>query len=629
MALPEQPRRVKPFPHISRFPGSRSEGRDEYDLPPEPPLEGAPATSKDSLFVSTPELAHAAHVLVEYDQENGRMSQRQRDAYFYRLAHSLAQTPARIPQFFDALALLYEAKGYGTVSEFESLLFEKLPTLHFERIPIDEHYLVSLLQIIAHSDLYRSLGERMLSGIIAGYKTQEETIDFLYKLTLAGCTRSDRAVTKKVLEILSLKTAMLPCESEQGMHYGLGSFSRDDETLCKALEIDVAFSLLTRHHEQKIYNDLREEQARLDANSVFQETLRKTIENADPARMKALAEFYARKTDQFGLVIDVESQYSDIDFTAFPYSLLVNGGPLRKWCDDYLAIELARERGEDAMTLHLPDMSILVSGGPAAFANVIREAVHAPRKDSIVIEDAEKWQTLCFLLPEELQAQEHLRALGDVNEQLKETIRIDTKYLLSPRGDMLVIDDVLLQKDGFSSITFQMDPKNKRDTIVTVAVGTVQYRILLDEFFNLCHPQTREMLSFPWEGSFIQHIILSHLHEIRCTGNVSEFPGGHTGSLDNQEQQGRRRFFGRRARRHILPEGQKPTAQQIERVLAEYDIDLVRLNREAQARGDIRRITFDFEALPRESATAHTAPLRSRAPQATARLHEIIARSPQ
>jgi len=172
---------------------------------------------------------------------------------------------------------------------------------------------------------------------------------------------------------------------------------------------------------------------------------------------------------------------------------------------------------------------------------------------------------------------------------------------------------------GFKSILYEMDRDNKRETVVTVEVGNFLFRIKLNEDLSFQGPEGSGDVVLPLAGEFIEHLIVSHLHEICCSEKVNE-----VGSVDDGDREGgdgRRAFRGRRGHLRWLPDGQSPAPDQISRARDEYQIDLVRLNGEAKAAGKSRKRTFVSEA---KVAISGVGPVVSRAPEATKKLHEIL-----
>jgi hypothetical protein len=230
--------------------------------------------------------------------------------------------------------------------------------------------------------------------------------------------------------------------------------------------------------------------------------------------------------------------------------------------------------------------------------------------------DGTYWETLSHLHPENLDP-EKIKLILQENQRLVQEIQTDTRYLLSPRGDLIEFADEDLKELGFDTILYEMDPHNKRDTTVTIKIGNFTFKLLLDEFFTFKQTDTKDGLLLPPEGEFLKNIILSHLREIRCSEKLNE-------SGEDKGETGRRSaFYSRRAHRRKLPIGQSPSVEQIQRTWEHYHIDIPRMNKEAQAQGEGKQITFVFEV--KNIAVAGLGPVRSQAPDATKKLKEIIA----
>ncbi len=234
--------------------------------------------------------------------------------------------------------------------------------------------------------------------------------------------------------------------------------------------------------------------------------------------------------------------------------------------------------------------------------------------------EAGYWRTLGHLVPEAMVDPDKAREIRDQlrldNERLIQEMRDDSIHFLSPRGDQIDFSDPILADLGFKGITFEMDPRNRRDTIVSLNVGNFTYQAVLDEYFALREtgPEGRSVV-LPDDGELLRNILLSHLHAIRCTDTVKDTEAALPG------ESGERSFRGRRAHRRILAEGYSPTRAQILLILRDYDIDLNRWNEERARQGKERRVTYVKES---EADTNQGAPVRSVAPQATNKLRAIL-----
>jgi hypothetical protein len=273
-------------------------------------------------------------------------------------------------------------------------------------------------------------------------------------------------------------------------------------------------------------------------------------------------------------------------------------------------------KGIPAMSLHLPNMS-LVFPANGHLGQFINQELTKENTENKILEGEDYWGTLSWLIPEQILEERQMVSLIESNQSLQRDIRDNTRYLLSPRGDLVEITDNLLKELGFKSILYEMDNRNRRDTIVTVKAGNFEYRILVDEYLSLREIKNKKIMHLPLSANFISNIILSHLREIRCSEKVNEVSENINGG-----DGARRAFTARRPHLRRLPTGQEPTTEQIKKALKTYDIDIIRINREAQTRGETRKITFVFEA--QNVAIAGQNPVHSRAPEATKKLQEIL-----
>lgn len=340
---------------------------------------------------------------------------------------------------------------------------------------------------------------------------------------------------------------------------------------------------------------------------------------ANPARYKQIMQHLQRSTNPDGML---EYQTNE-RISAFPFNLATQDiGPLRKLLNDRLAEDLQHVPGNGiSAALDLPSMSAVRSADTLSqLGQIIHNEMLNNRIEVVHMDTPDHLRTLSYLVPPEMDSRTEFTDIANANQQLRREMVEDSRYLLSPRGDQISVTDPMLLTLGFTAITYQMNPANKRETVVTVALGNhVEYRAILDEYFALRDVHSHNSIQLPQHGAFLENVLLSHLREIRCSERVNEvIPGTPTVPGET-----RRAFTSRRAHRRILPEHQSPTPEQIVRIFSEYDIDLVRLNREREAAGETRRVTYVYEV--ENIAIGGVGPVRSRTPDATRRLQELLA----
>lgn len=585
----------KPFPKIARF-------------PEEPSLDGTPQSEADSIFLSVPELSRAATLVVEL---SNMKSDQKRSALEQQVTHYMTR-PKEAVAFFDALAMMDEnnVNQQKTITLRDNLL----NMIDRGRVSLEQftpEVLHDWLELYAESAVYRPLAEQVLRRVIERCSNAESTTTILYNLTLGGLRSSNPRIRRLTLEILTYQSPLLPPDSKPGMHYLLAGFDLDDRVLQRSLEIDGAAYFLCNQDQTDLIERKGVAQDQIVDSPAFTRQLDK-IAQSQPNRFLDLQAFYDHVNSDSG-VINLETD--NIHSERFPWKLVIQGGPLRRWLNDYMAREItAHDGGPERVSLHLPDRDLVID---RPVQQAIMTALQAETvRSNDIFEESMYWETLAHLTPLELSA-DNCQQLLALNQLLREDMRFHTRYLLSPRGDSVDIQDAKLNALGLQNITFEMNPQNKRETIVTVTVGKHRFRLMLDEFFTTKQLTNRQDLTLPRDGEFIQSVILAHLHAIRCSEGVVE----SSTKTDQPRTGARSAFMARRAHLRRLPSGHRPTSEQIKLALEDYDIDIIRLNRESAARQQ-SAITFVSETEP--AVAGALGPVRSQAHEAANEIHQIL-----
>lgn len=599
----------RPFPEIARFPKQEaipSEGLAEVEA--EPPLEGAPHSELESVILQTPELAQALNRLQDFNSApNAKQSRTIAEQFSDRMLHR----PDLLPQDLDALVLIGETQGYKGVDAFSKTIVASLERAQFPEFPPKTKALEQWLTISAESAVYGPLAEAMLKRMTERCKDTASISKLLYELAVAGLTSSNPNILRKTMDILVGQTNVLAPDSEQMRNFILASFDQDDRILKRTLEIDGALTFLAHNTDPEMLVTRNITNDRVAESPDFIQGMRGLFQKY-PKRMSDLSQFYNTPTARSGLAVlptDAAKRMS-----RFPYTLVLqNPGALRIWLNEHMASEL-RRHGDFRISTSLPNYEGVLDA--IDIDDVIKQRLREPY-DGSAVSDQRFWNTLTYLLPEAIQDPEQLRDFAAANETLRTEMKQASHHLLSPRGDEVEITDDELRALGFRSALYAMNPKQKRETDITLVMGDGRYtyRARLDEYFALRHSDTGDAITLPSHGAFLEHVLLSHLHEIRCTGTAKESVEGKPGNGPE------RKMGARRAHRRVLAEGQKPTPEQIAIILSEYEIDLVRWNREREATGETRKVTYVME---RKSDDERSTPVHSRSVSATKRLHELL-----
>lgn len=598
--------RFRPFPNIVRYPA-------EGNTPAETAQEGAPASAAESVFLSVPELAASAHAALTLRELNRAGRDRLTERYV-RLA---ATDPNTLIDFFDSLRTLEESGVYPHAAELRQTVESALARMVVKELP-SAAVMEQWLTLYTESAVYKPLAEKILHRFVERCKTPKDIVQLMYRLAEGGFRSSNVDIIKQTLHVIGFETPVFDPTSPQAAHYMLAMFDRDDAILKDAMEIDGAFFYIAHCYEPELLQRIDAAQDTVNRQPGFEEALLK-IASADRERFEKLMHHYSRTT-QGGRVASIEGTARASDF---PLNLMVgNIGPLRSILNEFMAMRMLEETpGQLTANLNLPEYSgVRGADSIPGLGDTVHEFALRPRTETLLMDQASHIRTLAYLVPHEMRAFTEWDRFADANAELRREMTENSPYLLSPRGDQVEITDALLRERGYHDITFQMDPRNKRQTVVTLTVGNnCQFRLLLDEHFAVREVQSMRGIHLPPHGAFLEHVILSHLREIRCSERVNET--GNSGAPANPGES-RRAFTSRRAHRRILPVGQSPTSAQIARILGEYDVDLVRMNRERAAAGEARKVTYVYEV--ESVAVAGARPVRSQTPDATRRLRNII-----
>lgn len=599
----------RPFPEIARFPKQDAipaEGLEEVEA--EPPLEGAPHNELESVILQTPELAQTLNRLQDF---NSAPTTKESRAIAEQFSNRILHHPDLLPQDLDALELIGETQGYKGVDAFSKTIVASLERAQFPEFPPKTKALEQWLTISAESAVYGPLAEAMLKRMTERCKDPASISKFLYELSTAGLMSSNPNIVRKTLEILVGQTSIFTPGSEQMLHSILASFDPDDHVLKRTMEIDGAMTFLAHNTDPELLAARDATNDRVAESPDFMQGMRGLFQKY-PKRMDDLSQFYNNPIARSGLAVlpaDAAKRMSH-----FPYTLILqNPGPLRIWLNERMASELQRH-GDFRINASLPNYEGII--GIESLEDVIQQRLQEPYNGPPV-SDQRFWETLTYLFPNAINDLEQFRDFTAANETLRTEMKQASHHLLSPRGDEVEITDDELRALGFRSALYAMNPKQKRETDITLVMGDGRYtyRARLDEYFALRHSNTGDAIQLPTHGAFLEHVLLSHLHEIRCTGTAKESVEGKPGNGPE------RKVGARRAHRRVLAEGQKPTPEQIAIILSEYEIDLVRWNREREATGETRKVTYVMES---KNDDERSTPVHSRSVSATKRLHELL-----
>lgn len=476
--------------------------------------------------------------------------------------------------------------------------------------------------------------EIVLRRLIEGAQSPEAITDLLYDLALAGFGTGEPRIMTRTAELLSWETELLQWDSPQGLQKEFARFHEDPEIRRKAAElVDVAFSYqaVTSGRRQRdyganmyrIHKDTRFHKYLAHQIIHYPDMMEEMGWNPGAVRGGIIAKLVlAKQLTRYGA--DHLKRFKRGGIPAIFTTHGMEVGPLGEWYRDYYASFSTEIRatlpmpGSRSVMAHLnlpgqPTTEIIKTTAATATRSV--EGSLKTGAFERVIEERTYWNTLGYLVPEQL-GQREWRVLIGQNAQMRDEMVIDKRHSLSPRGDHVEIMNSNLRELGFDSIDFAMQPDRRDVTLVTLRVGNATFRCWLDREYNFREQGTGNNLGLGQTSPFLEFVVLSHLHEIHNT-DPSQRQQPSMG-LEGAP----RRVEHRRAHRRVLPAGQSPTQDQITKIITEYGIDLVRQNRLRQARGEQQLITWVSEVKPED--IVGRGPVYSRGDKASVRLHDIL-----
>ncbi len=654
----------RPFPQIPRWQTSVEDGVevDENNgfAPDEPALEGLPQSPENSIFLSTPGLIKAAELALGFKSARKHEEQKQ---IAEKVAVEFINKPRELIDILDALNTFSEVNAYGDKKGLKKISKEIEKATEKLSIPADATVAERWLSVYAESGVYRNLAETILINSLRSCHNESSFSEMLYNLALGGLRSSNEKIVKKTIQILTFFTPILPLGGDMANLYARMIFSEDSDISSRGKEVErVVFTIAElrapelienieklrtrfikstggkimttlggeanpRVNEVMMADRIEQKRSRLtpEEHAIFQNEYEQAVLNETVGDILKSLEGKTgapqSKLAQLFIKIGINS-FRDFDIWRKSKRSV---GELAQWIVDISAEELTRQ-GEPTIAVHFPGVNTTIEGGsPEKMRLIFKKTKDLETKAPM--EDEKYWQTFAHLLPSEFDKPEDreraLSNLRELNVKYAEDLSRDTMHLLSPRGDIIAIEDPMLTGLGITKIEFHMDDRDKRDTEVTLYIGNVQYKILLDQYAALRNFKNPDQpITLPLDGEFIRAVILAYAHAVRCT----EFPQEENGG----EGEGKNKIRGgRRAHLRILPKRNKPRREQIAHILKKYGVDILRMNAERLVRhiengepeGEFSLATYVSEVEPLEVGGP---PVKLNAPQTTERMRAVL-----
>ncbi len=639
-----------------------------------------PITVEESVFESFPQLGRVIKIADIAADET--IKTKDKKTAIEDMVCNMAEDPDKFLAILDDLAYLSDSEvadgAYrGNAEKLKNELLRALENPHWrkEKFPPSPEILEKWLFIYAthSSEEYRHMAELILQKMVGRCTSRVAIVSFIYNLVYAGATSSNNMITRKMLEILAYQTPIFGPNPEKDfiyrtekdphpnkklplsevlslketpfIHYMIAIFEPDDDEVLKQhMEIESSIDYLLAQHtpelKEKRYSgvagQITSSEAFRNKISLFygMETKKMLIQlresQQSPPRLQKINDWYMRQgqPERADLAGTVRLQ-GFINPDVFPYNLVLkNPGPLRQWQNEQIEAALSGKEGGIQLNLSLPGFEATNRFQDFEEALIfIREQLQAaPSSESDVSFSEPRFlKTLSYLVPEMLlgkQKEEYFQRLREANTGMRKEMIEDAKYFLSPRGDILQVKDPVLQGLGFHEIQFKLHPKRRGDMEVEVLVGHYRFQFLIDDTYTFYSLRDRSHLVLSPFAIFFEHVILSHLHAIRCDGDrLTPMIGGKSkknGIINGGEET---TPVARRPHFRTLSTGQKPSSEQI--ILASkppYCVNLVAHNIARENLG------LGVQTFVREvKGEIPNGPMRFSAPHATDTLKEILA----
>lgn len=379
-----------------------------------------------------------------------------------------------------------------------------------------------------HPEVYTSI----LRGALNTAEGEKQATKLVYDILNTAVETYEDDIIKYALQLTSYNDYYFYRQDKLRQDILKAQFSSDDETLKKALEIELLKSSLA-----PIYIPAKHRSKEVKMNIGFLEDYLKNllldedISLKEKIRLKKIMEFMYKYLNSNE---DGYTKFDPDNLEEYPGNLiLTNQGSLMissQWLtvskiknDSHIPIVLP---GVGAYSPKIEDADI--DNLPLGMAELISNNNPTTLRELIKAEKA----SVINYLRKPINNVEQIHKLKDLNKTLKTKLLTDFKRPLSPRGNEIRITDKDLQSFGYSHLQFKrgQDINGLLDTDIRIYVflGNFRMTFLLDENYSLLDPKTHKTFgeSIPNLESLgelvIETWILGHLEELLCK-EVDEF----------------------------------------------------------------------------------------------------------
>ena len=485
----------------------------------------------------------------------------------------------------------YKAEVYDAVYDAAGARYTPIP---------DEEDLYSWLDFASMTETSRfakshpeareflnKIGRRRIGEIATRFNDANSTIDMVYKITKAGFTSGNIDVVRFTLDLLYGQTEIMPFGSDQFFDVWFGAGVATGESRKKARELTRARAVMASMFYPGVLIKSRQNLILARQKDIFETHILKR--KAEKIAIVGTSEFNADIAELQDDLFGIGARLRHVAPIKLGQKRDLGGrdgisGPLIEHVDMLTGLRSSSrfKNGKREAYVCLPNVKKMVKGTTKEINELIKDGLDNSEK--LELTELKHFATLAQLLPEGI-TRKQLLAIVEATDDKKLRIKHEQLHTLSPRGDTIEFTDPVLTKLGLKNVTYRMDPDDKSQVLFIISVGNSQFTGRLSQAHELQHKNGWNM-PLPEAGAFIEHVIVSHLAEILCTDNVGDFD--ENGNMTEQ----RKAFSSRRAHRRILPEGKRPTPEQVIKILDVYGIDLTEKNYLRRLNGDDGYITW-------------------------------------
>lgn len=553
---------------------------------------------------------------LDYFAEYLRADEENRSSIAAEHAREFLKDPKKILDYAQANAFIEEAfepeapesDEEGTYYDYCEELDESLEILagKSETSKLDEGTLIHWMRLLNNSD-YEPIAEKVLANWLNNHDV-ETVMDRLHLLATIAFTSKDEDVQGKMVDIVGLKTGVMPIDSLAAIRYAAAGSQISIKSWQQRREIDDAEKLIFMG--RALGNRIEHiKQAKSEAFREYMGGVGKKIRLTSGE-----GELARREAEMFKDILRGRRRITPRkNIEEFDDDPVMTDSKLRHWLTEgtarkYMTRKLPRDRkilGE----IQLPGLSRHIKAPlPEVVSHVSDALSQLPAQE---LAKPENWRTLALVVPQDLD-QKRLDGLNAANEEMCKEIRESRLRGVSRRGDRIFITNPMLQEFGFSKI--EAYPKEDGYQIKIDVKGKT-FVGKLDEDLQLIDERFGSHARLPITGAFLNHVIVCHMHELLC----SEFDEEN---IDESTNEHGRQFYSRRDHQRVLPFGERPTPGQIIKALADYKVDLNERNRARIQAGETSYVTW-VSAVERIDMSG-SGPVESHAVNATERLEKIL-----